>query len=144
MPPHNAVCRPPGPFRKRLDVGSSKALWRRPTCHYVQVFNTSTRPPWGIFVAASCSFRAAHSFFPFGIILIFIYETNLAFVGWTPFGQDYAFIFSWILFAIILYHFTFMFLCYIAFVNHNRKSGFTTDKVRNHWKVLNRVIGDLI
>ena len=78
------------------------------------------------------------------IILIFIYETNLAFVGWTPLGQDYAFIFSWILFAIILYHFTFMFLCYIAFVNHNRKSGFTTNKVRNHWKVLNRVTGDLI
>ena len=30
----------PAPFRKGLDVGSSKAAWRRPTCHYVQVFNT--------------------------------------------------------------------------------------------------------
>lgn len=43
----------PAPFRKVLDVGSSKAAWRRPTCHFVQVFNGSTRPRRGYMTETS-------------------------------------------------------------------------------------------
>ena len=51
----------PAISRGWLDVGSRKATWRRPTCHYVQVFNRSTRPRRGY--TAELSFQGGSVFY---------------------------------------------------------------------------------